>query len=104
MFDLQPNEAKLMATYGLTTMRPNSLKDINYHEFKTPPDEVSDLSTEQQYNMLLDLIESEQKVVDSRRTSQGEEIILIEMITQHKDNQNLKQTYSRMERQIHGQS
>ena len=61
MFDLQPNEAKLMATYGLTTMRPNSLKDINYHEFKTPPDEVSDLSTEQQYNMLLDLIESEQK-------------------------------------------
>lgn len=104
MFDLQPNEAKLMATYGLTTMRPNSLKDINYHEFNTPPDEVSDLSTEQQYNMLLDLIESEQKVVDSRRTSQGEESILMELISQHKDNQNLNQSYSRMERQIHGQS
>ncbi|RCK64856.1 Exocyst complex component SEC5 [Candida viswanathii] len=106
MFDLHPSEAKLMATYGLKTLTPTSLKDINYHEFTVEPDEVSELTTEQQYNMLLELIDSEQQVVDTRRTSQGEESILMELIAQHKgpNREDLNQSYSRMERQVRGQS
>lgn len=104
MFDIEPSHAKLMATYGLTTMQPNSLKDINYHEFTTPPDEISKLSTEEQYKMLLNLIDSEQQIIDTRRKSQGEESILMELISQNNGkHEDLNQSFSRMEHQIHGQ-
>ena len=101
MFDLNASDEELKSKYGLRNMHPTDIGDVTY--FDTPiPEDLSDLTPQQQYELLIKLVDLNQP----SPSQAGDANILLDLIIKQDTSKSQairdsKKSLSQFEHQVH---